>query len=126
MLLIPSTLESFTISAADQSDVFLMFGIINISELASLRTLYLMLPAPASHDRLPTREDGDEFSNTEEDFFRLHPQVTSVQVTVAVGDSPMDVSFLWKYLETSELLQIVKSKGILVLVYDDVRYCVPA
>jgi hypothetical protein len=126
MPLTPSTLESFTISAADQSDVFLMFGIINISELASLRTLYLMLPAPASHDRLPTREDGDEFSNTEEDFFRLHPQVTSVQVTVAVGDSPMDVSFLWKYLETSELLQIVKSKGILVLVYDDVRYCVPA
>jgi hypothetical protein len=126
MLLTSSTLESFTISAADQSGVFLMFGIVNISELASLKTIYLMLPAPASHHRLPTREDGDEFWNTEEDFFQFHPQVTSVQVTVAVGDSPMDVSFLWKYLETSEFLQIVKSKGILVLVYDDVRYCVPA
>jgi hypothetical protein len=116
------TLECLEITATDHSGVCLMFGILNISEMLSLKTLHLMLPAPASHDRLPTGKDDTNFSFTEADFMDQYPRVTSLQVTVAVGDSSVDIAFLRKYVDASEFLHVVKSKGFLVVVYDGVRY----
>jgi hypothetical protein len=116
------TLECLEITATDHLGVCLMFGILNISKMLSLKTLHLMLPAPASYDRLPTGKDDTNFLFMEAAFIDQYPQVTSIQVTVAVGDLLVDFAFLGKYVDVSEFLHVVKSKGVLVVVYDSVRY----